>query len=75
VDRLEDALKRIAEAEPARAEGSAKRAFVTGRLSEALAMATASAAIGAGLHEYLLKIQDECAAIGEAVSLEYLRFE
>lgn len=74
VNRLEDALKRIAEEEPVRAERVAERGCVTDRLSEALGV-TAGAAIKDGLHEYLLKIQEECAAIGDAVSQEYLRFK
>ena len=66
VDRLEGALRRI---------GGREEALPTAALAAMLRDGEASAIIAGGLHDYLLAIQDECAAIGTAVFDEYLRFE
>ena len=71
IDRLEAALERIA------AEGPGEGVSVPAAkaLAARLRLGTADAAIKAGLHEYLLEIQEDCARISDEVFAGYLRFE
>jgi uncharacterized alpha-E superfamily protein len=73
VDRLAGALRRIAAAGPVAAERW--QALPTERLAAMLDRGSAHDVIAAGLHDFLLEIQDECARVGTAVFDEYLRFE
>ena len=67
VDHLTGALGRIA-------AGDAGE-LPTATLAGTLAGADPARVIAAGLHEFLLDVQDDCARIGTAVFDEYLRFE
>jgi uncharacterized alpha-E superfamily protein len=73
VERLAAALDRIGASGPGDAEGEAPLGAT--RLAYGLAHGSARAAIAGGLHDYLLEIQETCAAIGQAVFEEYLRFD
>ena len=76
MNRLETSLARIATlpSNNGRAVGEGHPLASNG-LSATLRSGKALDVLRGGLHEYLLQIQDECAAIGDAVFDEYLRFE
>jgi uncharacterized alpha-E superfamily protein len=71
VERLEAALGRIA----AGCENPPDKIPTAYSLGGRLRADSASAAIGGGLHEYLLAIQDDCAAIGEEIFTAYFKCE
>ena len=79
VERLEMALNRIASVCPAElrasAENNAARVPSTFQLGSKLRAGNASAAIAGGLHEYLLAIQADCAAIGDEILAAYFKYE
>jgi uncharacterized alpha-E superfamily protein len=79
VDRLELALQRIARACPAELEASAENAGArvptAYALNSKLRAGNASAAISGGLHEYLLAIQVDCAAIGDEIFVAFCKHE
>jgi uncharacterized alpha-E superfamily protein len=79
VDRLEMALNGIASAGCAdhevEAEKSAALVPTAYALSSKLRAGNASAAIAGGLHEYLLAIQADCAAIGGEVFTAFFKYE
>jgi uncharacterized alpha-E superfamily protein len=72
-DRLEESLVRIA---AAAGEGAPS---APDPVSEAFARALrdnhARTILNAGLHEFLLEVQDHCAAVGSMIFNRYLRFE
>lgn len=78
VDRLESALNRIARACPVELRDSEK---VVGKVPTAYALSNklrtgqASEAIVGGLHEYLLGIQADCAAIGDEIFTAYVQYD
>ncbi len=71
VDRLEESLERVAAGD----EGGDDGVPTARALASRLRSGSAKAAIKAGLHEYLLGIQEDCARIGDEVFARYLRFE
>jgi uncharacterized alpha-E superfamily protein len=72
IDRLVAALEQIAVA----ADDQPMERVPTPRALQAkLHQGSAAAVIAAGLHEYLLAIQDDCARIGDEVLTNYLKFE
>jgi uncharacterized alpha-E superfamily protein len=78
VDRLESALDRIARACPAELETSGRAPAhvpTAYALSSKIRAGKASAAITGGLHEYLLGIQADCAAIGDEIFTAYVKHE
>jgi uncharacterized alpha-E superfamily protein len=79
VERLEMALKRIASSCPeelqAVTENGALEVPTALALSGKLHAGNATAAIAAGLHEYLLAIQADCAAIGDEIFASYCKYE
>jgi uncharacterized alpha-E superfamily protein len=79
VERLEMALNRIASACPVElqpeAENPAAKVPTAYALSRKLRGGNASAAIAGGLHEYLLEIQADCAAIGDEIFTSYCKSE
>ncbi|HKN00438.1 MAG TPA: alpha-E domain-containing protein [Candidatus Binataceae bacterium] len=76
MNRLETSLGRIAALVSNPSQPPIEpRQLASDKLSAMLASSRAREVIGGGMHEYLLQIQDECAAIGDAVFAEYLRFE
>jgi uncharacterized alpha-E superfamily protein len=79
VDRLEMALSGIASACPAElqpaADHSASKVPTTYALSSKLRAGSGAAAIGSGLHEYLLELQADCAAIGDEIFASYFKYE
>jgi uncharacterized alpha-E superfamily protein len=79
IDRLETALDRIASACPSELQRSGPSpatkvpsAYV---LSSKLHAGSGPAAIASGLHEYLLAIQADCAAIGDEIYTSYFKYE
>ena len=79
VDRLEVALTRIESACPAElklsSENSQSKAATVHTLGGKLRAGNAAAAITSGLHEYLLEIQADCAAISDEISTAYFKHE
>lgn len=76
MNRLETSLQRIANLSTNGSHPDTERsALPSAKLSNILRSSKAKEAIEGGLHEFLLEIQDECAAIGDALFAEYLRFE
>jgi uncharacterized alpha-E superfamily protein len=79
VDELETALNRVASARPIEPELSpdnpAARVPTVYALSSKLRTGNASQALAGGLHEYLLAIQSDCAAIGGEISNSYFKYE
>ena len=79
VERLEMALNRIASVCPAElrasAENKAARVPSAFHLGSKLRAGNASTAIAGGLHEYLLAIQADCAAIGDEIFTSYFKCE
>jgi uncharacterized alpha-E superfamily protein len=79
VDRLELALTRIESACPSElkvsSENSRGRAPTVHNLGSKLRAGNAAAAITGGLHEYLLEIQADCAAISDEISTAYFKYE
>ena len=77
IERLEMALNRIASACPSelRAEPSSAKVPTVYALGQKLRMGNAAAAIAGGLHEYLLAIQGDCAALGDEVFASYCKSE
>jgi uncharacterized alpha-E superfamily protein len=73
IDRLGAALARV-EAGGMHANGF-DRVPAAHALGVRLRAGAAPTVIEAGLHEYLLGVQDDCARIGDQVSAEYLKFE
>lgn len=69
-DRIAAALDRIASRHPA--DGPA---LGQARLVELLARSSAETVIGAGLHEFLLTFQNECAALATRVATAYMPLE
>jgi uncharacterized alpha-E superfamily protein len=79
VDRLAMALKRIDSACPLELQVSADDSLANVptayALNSKLAGGSASAAITGGLHEYLLAIQADCAAINDEIFTAYFKYE
>ena len=75
MNRLEASLERIAQMASKGDAPTDARTLACAKLSSMLESGHAKEVISGGLHEYLLQIQDECAAIGDALFAEYLRFE
>jgi uncharacterized alpha-E superfamily protein len=79
VDRLEMALGRIAGTPRDEPESSnhrnASEVPTANKLTSKLRTGNASAAIAGGLHEYLLAMQADCAAIGEEIFTSYIKYE
>ncbi len=79
LERLEMALDRIASACPtglrASAENPAAEVPTAYALSSKLRAGNASAAMAGGLHEYLLAVQVDCAAIGDEIFTTYFKYE
>ncbi len=75
MNRLETSLGRIATLARNGADSPAERPLPSVGLSEMLASLPAAEILAGGLHEFLLRIQDECARIGDTLFAEYLRFE
>jgi uncharacterized alpha-E superfamily protein len=79
LDRLEMALARIESACPAElrasSENSSGKVPTVHTLNGKLRAGNASAAITGGLHEYLLEIQADCAAISDEISTAYFKYE
>jgi uncharacterized alpha-E superfamily protein len=79
VERLEMALNRIATGCPAELktglEGPTVKVPTAYALGNKLRAGSASAAISEGLHEYLLAIQADCAAIGDEIFKSYCTHE
>jgi uncharacterized alpha-E superfamily protein len=79
IDKLEMALNRMEGACPVELqvthEDSRGKAPTVHTLSNKLRAGNASAAIAGGLHEYLLAIQDDCAAISDEISSSYFKHE
>jgi len=79
VDRLEMALTRIENACPLELqvshEDSRAKAPTVSKLSTKLRTGNASTAIAGGLHEYLLAIQADCAAISDQIFTSYFKYE
>lgn len=78
VERLEIALNGIASACPAELQDSANpeaKIPTAYALASKLRAGTASEAIAGGLHEYLLAIQSDCAAIGDEILTSYFKYE
>jgi len=73
VDRLETALRRVAQAAPEPAPGAVELA--SDGLAGLLASRSASEVISSGLHDFLIDVQEECERISSAVFDQYLRFE
>lgn len=73
VDRLETALRRVAQAAPEPAPSPAPLA--SDGLAGLLASRSAGEVIASGLHDFLLDVQEECERISGAVFDQYLRFE
>lgn len=73
VDRLETALRRIAQAAPDPAASPQKLA--SDGLAGLLSSRTAGEVIANGLHDFLIDVQEECERINSAVFDQYLRFE
>jgi uncharacterized alpha-E superfamily protein len=72
IDRLEAALAQIAGA----ADDQPIARVPTSRALQAkLHQGSATAVIAAGLHEYLLAIEEDCERIGDEVFTNYLKFE
>ena len=77
VKQLEMALDRIASAcpEELQAENQTPKVPTAYALSSKLQAANASEVISSGLHEYLLAIQADCAAIGDEIFTSFCRSE
>ncbi len=73
LERLQTSLRRIAagviESRPAAGR------LATQGLEALMTNVSAAGVLSSGLHNYLLEIQEHCAAIGASVFAEYLRFE
>jgi len=71
VDRLESAVNRVADACPVELELSSEKSVANVptacALNSKLRRWNAADAIAGGLHEYLLAIQADCAAIGDEI--------
>ena len=74
LDRMEVALARIEES-ASRARESAPQSSPCHELATVLRQSTVAQVIGSGLHEFLMEVQDHCAAIGSMIFDQYLRFE
>jgi uncharacterized alpha-E superfamily protein len=73
IDRLESALERVATNGP---EAGARRTrLAIGQLATDLGAVDSSEVIRTGLHDFLIKIEEGCGSIGDAVFDSYLRFE
>jgi uncharacterized alpha-E superfamily protein len=77
VEQLEMALNRIAGSCPAelKAENLSAKVPTAYALGDKLRTGNASAVIAGGLHEYLLAIQADCAAIGDEIFTSYCKYE
>jgi len=79
LDRLEMALARIESACPAELRhssgNSSGKVPTVHMLNRKLRAGNASAAITGGLHEYLLEIQADCAAISDEISTAHFKYE
>ena len=79
VERLELALNRIAGACPAELKAAAQapsaKVPTVYALSSKLHAGNAKGAIAGGLHEYLMAIQADCAAIGDEIFTAYCKYE
>jgi len=79
VEQMETALNRIASACPlelrATEENSTVKVPTAYALGNRLRAGNASTAIAGGLHEYLLEIQADCAAIGDEIFTSYCKYE
>jgi uncharacterized alpha-E superfamily protein len=79
VEQMETALNRIASACPvelqAAKENSTAKVPTAYSLGNRLRAGNASTAIAGGLHEYLLEIQADCAAIGDEIFTSYCKHE
>ena len=70
------ALEHIASARPAELQASGKNPGevpTAYALSSKLRVTNASAALAGGLHEYLLAIQADCAALGDEIFTAYFK--
>jgi len=88
-DRMEEALRRVVKAEPgeqpqlwqsqsqSQSQSSASRqgTEIIENLVKNLRSSAADDIIRKGLHDYLMELQDECAAIGADLFDRYMRFE
>jgi uncharacterized alpha-E superfamily protein len=74
VERLEAALERIEQAasEP---PGAGPSDSPGAQLAETLRESKVGQVLESGLHEFLMEVQDHCAAIGSMIFDKYLRFE
>jgi uncharacterized alpha-E superfamily protein len=72
LDRLEAALGRIRQAAAKSAEPPGSPCD---KLASALRDSKVEEVIGNGLHEFLMEVQDHCAALGSMIFDKYLRFE
>ncbi len=75
MNRLEASLSRVAMLTRRESGAEDARSLPTAGMQAMLAASQAREVIADGLHECLLKIQDECAMIGSALLADYLRFE
>jgi uncharacterized alpha-E superfamily protein len=73
VDRLETALRRVAQAAPEPAPS--QTSLASDGLAGLLASRSAGEVIAGGLHDFLIDVQEECERISSAVFDQYLRFE
>ncbi|HEY8516765.1 MAG TPA: alpha-E domain-containing protein [Candidatus Binatia bacterium] len=73
VDRLETALRRIAQSAPE--PSPTPMPLASDALAGLLASRSAGEVIASGLHDFLLGVQDECQRISSAVFDTYLRYE
>jgi uncharacterized alpha-E superfamily protein len=79
IERLEMALNRIGSVGPAEHQASepnpAAKVPSASLLSNKMRTGSASVAIASGLHEYLLAIQADCAAIGDEIYESYFKYQ
>jgi uncharacterized alpha-E superfamily protein len=74
LDRLESALERIENA-ASQTRGAKTDDSPSEELLTMLKNSNVEQVIASGLHEFLMEIQDHCAAIGSVIFDKYLRFE
>lgn len=74
LDQMEAALARIEEA-ASHGQKAAPRNSPCHELATLLRESTVEQVIRGGLHEFLMEVQDHCAAIGSMIFDQYLRFE
>jgi uncharacterized alpha-E superfamily protein len=74
IDRLEAALERIEKA-ASDSPGSPAADSPSTELAQALRAGHVEQVISSGLHDFLMEVQDHCAAIGSMIFDQYLRFE